>query len=499
MTVPAPFLFAHHTVTAPQATDGAEARNVQRIAFSRGFADISYSFLVSSRGTPLEGRGAGIRGAHTVTKAGGRQLKQYGRRNWNGISHAVSLVGNSDRELSDAQVNTFRWFREWLIETGAQRPPDGPWKPWRPGVAPQHGYYAPHQEVNATGCPGALLIARLGDLNTPLASGENGATRPELDLSDLSDVDLEGLPEVYVGAGEYSQVVVYLQRFLHWRAVQYGRPEFEPGPIDGDYGPATVAAMKAWRYALYLAPDVGEWDALVKARSIAVRDGPDTIRPGDVVVVPTGTPIVAETEATRGQALAWAESKNADPVFADIVAALYDAPNEHGVNLAGAVAQSAIETGLGHFGGALTAEWRNTAGMKIGGHTGDKPEDFYRFLNWASGADAQLTHLALYAGLESENGPTRDPRYAPWVKGQSTTWEGLSGKWAMTDWYGDRIVEWMAEIVGTPEPPPDEHPDTVKVETLIRLFEDSDTAFGAFAQTWETNVAAARAERATST
>lgn len=459
---PATWLFVHHTVTSPKGTDGEEARNVQQIAFGRGFADISYSFLVSSRGTPLEGRGALVVGAHTVTKAGARQLRQYGKKNWNGSSHAVSLVGNSDHAAvpSDAQVEAFRWVRHHLIETGVQLAPTAPWQPWSLGVAPQVGWYTPHQEVNATACPGSGLVQRLGDLNTPIVSGETPPGPPPTEL-----VDIHALADVVNAFSPAADIALY-QRWLQDRADRTGLAVFSPGPADGAWRHETTLAGQAWRRYVALDPWNGSWDSLVKEHTIRVWRG--EIVPVDPTApppppppppVPVGTPILEATSATREQAQAWALAKSAAPVFALIVDALYGAPNEAGVNVAGAVAQAAIETGYGHFGGAVTAEWHNTAGIKATGATGDRPQDHHRFPSWAHGADAHLVHLALYAGVDSPNGAARDPRYGTWVKGKSTTWEGLTGVWAAGGGdYGGNIVRLLAEINATEAPPPPDPP-----------------------------------------
>ncbi len=61
-------VFIHHTVTQHTADPLFDTRNVQNVAFGRGFSDISYTLLVHPDGTILEGRiydGKPAVGAHT--------------------------------------------------------------------------------------------------------------------------------------------------------------------------------------------------------------------------------------------------------------------------------------------------------------------------------------------------------------------------------------------------------------------------------------------------
>lgn len=57
-------LFLHHTVTrsGPADQEHSLMREIQKIAFSRGFSDISYSFIVFPSGRVYEGRGWGKTG-----------------------------------------------------------------------------------------------------------------------------------------------------------------------------------------------------------------------------------------------------------------------------------------------------------------------------------------------------------------------------------------------------------------------------------------------------
>lgn len=77
-------VFIHHTVTSAVtrsvSQEKAHMRELQQIAFSRGFSDISYSFIVFPSGRMYEGRGWGVAGAHTLDH--------------NSTAYGIALVGN---------------------------------------------------------------------------------------------------------------------------------------------------------------------------------------------------------------------------------------------------------------------------------------------------------------------------------------------------------------------------------------------------------------------
>ena len=94
MNLPAVGTYIHHTVTSgitrSPSKEQSHMRELQNIAFSRGFADISYSFVIFPSGRVYKGRGWGVVGAHTEGS--------------NSIAHAFCFVGNyeSDRPTKDA-------------------------------------------------------------------------------------------------------------------------------------------------------------------------------------------------------------------------------------------------------------------------------------------------------------------------------------------------------------------------------------------------------------
>jgi hypothetical protein len=125
-----------------------------------------------------------------------------------------------------------------------------------------------------------------------------------------------------------------------------------------------------------------------------------------------------------------------------------------GVDPVVAYTQSAKETGYGKFGGVLGESFRNPCGMKRkeGGGDYDK-EAHQRFLSWEEGIQAQIDHLALYAGAPGyPKSNTPDPRHFDFIKGTAPTIEQLGGKWAPSPSYGTDIVKMMSDLQATKEP-----------------------------------------------
>ncbi len=164
MALPARELWVHHTVNDPTSDPKADARTVQRIAYSRGFNDISYSYLVHPDGTVLEGRGLHV-GAHTKER--------------NSIALALSFIGNySKRQPTEVQMEAGRCLRQQLVETGA--------------LAPDHALKGHRQNpASPSECPGNLLFPRIGELRRAPAAVEASAESPQEDDMYAVPIDLE--------------------------------------------------------------------------------------------------------------------------------------------------------------------------------------------------------------------------------------------------------------------------------------------------------------------
>ncbi len=131
--------------------------------------------------------------------------------------------------------------------------------------------------------------------------------------------------------------------------------------------------------------------------------------------------------------------------------ALWDAGTATGVDPAVLAGQCAHETGWGTFGGAVTADMGNTAGIKIRNATGDTKHDHANFgldPNGypTKGARAHADHLRLYAGFPVDLATTPDPR-AVYIKpgtqnfGKARFVRDLSGLWAPSKTYGIMVED----------------------------------------------------------
>ena len=162
----------------------------------------------------------------------------------------------------------------------------------------------------------------------------------------------------------------------------------------------------------------------------------------------TETPIVAEASVTLEAAKNWAAKKNAEQRFIDIAALYWKYGKLTGIAPEVLYAQAALETGYGRYGGQVPAEYNNWAGIKIATSNGDNPEDHQKFATPDDGVRGHFNHIAAYVGLD----PVGEPhgRYhvvlrTSWA-GTVTTVEELSGKWAPSATYHERILILLAEM-----------------------------------------------------
>lgn len=162
----------------------------------------------------------------------------------------------------------------------------------------------------------------------------------------------------------------------------------------------------------------------------------------------TETPIISKPTATILQMQEWAKNKKSHPKFIELAPIYYDLSKKIGINPIVTYAQSAKETGYMNFGGVLDISFNNPCGMKTssGGANNDL-NAHQRFTNWEEGIQAQIDHLALYAGMEGyPKIYTPDPRHFPFIYNTAQTVEQLGGKWAGSLSYGTDIVRMMKEI-----------------------------------------------------
>ena len=176
--------------------------------------------------------------------------------------------------------------------------------------------------------------------------------------------------------------------------------------------------------------------------------------------------IIGPSQVTLAEAQAWATSKGATAQFVANAATYWAlAPSHGGVRPEVAYAQSAKETGYGHYGGVITVFFNNSCGLKTtaGGADGD-PNAHQAFPSWHVGIQACLDHLALYAGapgyprtydvalLVPPNPPaagpgqTPDPRHFSFILGRAPTIASLGTNWAPSPTYGTEIEAMIAQM-----------------------------------------------------
>ena len=181
---------------------------------------------------------------------------------------------------------------------------------------------------------------------------------------------------------------------------------------------------------------------------VAVRSGTessivDRVRP---IVYRNRTreaPIVGGSLTTQATAERWAEAHDATDRFVDNAALYWQLAPPRGIRPEVAYAQSAKETGYGHFGGVIDETFNNPCGLKTtAGGSDTDPNAHQRFDSWAQGVTACIDHLALYAGAPGyPRDDTPDPRHFPSIFGTARTVERLGAAWAPAPDYGFSIVQ----------------------------------------------------------
>jgi hypothetical protein len=191
---------------------------------------------------------------------------------------------------------------------------------------------------------------------------------------------------------------------------------------------------------LYYVKNSGEWDGL-KADIV------NAFAP----VTAISYPIIAAPSVMPPQMRDWADAKKSAEFFVENANLYYDVSLSAGVDPAVSYAQSYLETGGGRFGGILDASYCNPCGMKKGSGGLDQDASVYtRFPDWQTGIQAQVDHLALYAGAPGyPKADTPDPRHFAFIEGTAPTVNDLTGKWAVDPCYAQKITALIDEMITT--------------------------------------------------
>lgn len=163
----------------------------------------------------------------------------------------------------------------------------------------------------------------------------------------------------------------------------------------------------------------------------------------DLGVEESYTPLLGKPEVTAEQAQAWAKDRGAEDRFIEIAPVYWQYGELTGLRPDILYAQAAKETGFGRYGGAVTPDMNNWAGIKIKSPSGDKTEDHETFASPEDGVRAHFNHMCAYTGTE----PIGEPHDRYFVV-KSISWAGtvenleaLGGRWCPDLYYGYCILK----------------------------------------------------------
>lgn len=136
----------------------------------------------------------------------------------------------------------------------------------------------------------------------------------------------------------------------------------------------------------------------------------------------------------------------------DFAKILIEEATAEGVRAEVVFSQAMHETGWLNFGGLVTAEKCNFAGLGATGNSADGAStDYgrgYTFEDVRTGIRAQVQHLKAYASTEPLNNACVDQRFKYVTRGCAPTVGSLSGKWAVPgNGYGESIANIMTELL----------------------------------------------------
>ncbi len=159
------------------------------------------------------------------------------------------------------------------------------------------------------------------------------------------------------------------------------------------------------------------------------------------------TPIHGKPELTAEEIASYIRERTPD--FDPAIAEAYiNLSNRYGIRGDIALCQAIVETGWFRYeGSAVKPHHHNYCGLGVvtNGVEGEG------FATVEDGVRAHLQHLFAYSSVRSI--PSReqlvDPRFKLVTRGCATTWEDLSGRWAMNDAYGELIMRIYQQIAAS--------------------------------------------------
>lgn len=192
-----------------------------------------------------------------------------------------------------------------------------------------------------------------------------------------------------------------------------------------------------------------------------------------VARISANVPILGEPEADVERMYQYVASRN--PSFSrEVARAFHDVGLDYGIRGDIALCQAIIETGWFRFdnGTGVPPEAHNYCGLGV--HT--RGERGCSFRSVREGVTAMMQHLYAYCCTDPlpEGETVVDPRFTYVRRGCAPTWEALSGRWAMSDDYGRKILRIHAAMMlhVMAEPPAEQEPslpDSIEIEILREL------------------------------
>lgn len=157
------------------------------------------------------------------------------------------------------------------------------------------------------------------------------------------------------------------------------------------------------------------------------------------------TPIRGESELTVDEIVAYIQRRNPDfdPAIAEAYISL---AARYGIRGDIAICQAIVETGWFRYeGSAVSAEQHNYCGLGVVSNGVEGAG----FPTVDEGVKAHLQHLFAYCSTRDL--PRRekmvDPRFRMVTRGCASSWEALSGRWAMNESYGALILRVYHQIL----------------------------------------------------
>ena len=201
----------------------------------------------------------------------------------------------------------------------------------------------------------------------------------------------------------------------------------------------------------------------------------------------SSTPILGTTQASVPQAQEWARNRGAASKFILIAPIYWHIGRLIGIRPEVAYAQSAKETAFGRYGGVVSPEMNNWAGIKT--REGGANEDINAHESFDTpekGVIAHFNHLAAYTGVD----PIGEP-HGRYYLVKRISWAGtvkyveeLGGKWAPSQIYGESIVsDYLRGLLNTKLP--EDYYDDDLVEPATGLTVEEQEVMDDILNTWD--------------